>query len=139
MNDSTLLFAFWVRDGKWEFRIDTPHLPHPLGQRHIHVRRRRGGKGEFIWNVDGSRHDKHKFPPSDAQIKRAREIAGEYLRVDPVSLQFITSLGQGMPSCVVATSEKSGKETRIVVGVRKSTLVFGSEYWLVIIGDQEEE
>lgn len=74
---SELVFAYWVCDGEWEVRIDGPHLNPPLGQRHVHIRKRKGRKGEYSWNLDGTRHDKGKFPRNEQGIEAARANASK--------------------------------------------------------------
>jgi len=89
-NNQSLFLAFWISEGGWEFRIDAGHTV--SGCRHIHVRRKAKRKGEYSWNINGSRHDKQRFPVNEADMNRAKEIAAQRLKIDTSTLQFITDL-----------------------------------------------
>jgi hypothetical protein len=51
--------------------VDPPRGNVPKAQRHVHISRRKLG-GEYSRNVDGTRHDKRRFPPSDKYMNRAQ-------------------------------------------------------------------
>lgn len=79
------------REGPWIIRVDSKHGNEPHHQRHIHITRKRLG-GEYSWNEDGTRHDKHKFPTSENSIQAAKEIAAKRLGINPAMLQFMTPI-----------------------------------------------
>jgi len=87
--DNSLFFCFWTRTGEWEFVVHGPHTDQ--GREHVHVRRIRNRKGEYSWNIDGSRHDKGKFLENEKGIVRAKEIAAGHLKIEPSVLSLITS------------------------------------------------
>ena len=80
--------------GSWNVRVDKRHGQEVHHQEHVHISRS-GLKGEYSWNKDGTRHDKHRFPASEQQIGRARRIAADALGVPHNTLQFITSINGG--------------------------------------------
>jgi hypothetical protein len=82
------IFFLTLRDGPWEIHIHGPHGS--AGCKHIHITRN-GLKGEYSWSVNGTQHDKHKFPSNEKWIKRAKTIAAEHLNVPASTLQFLTS------------------------------------------------
>lgn len=122
-------FACWVSNGEWEIRLDGPHQP--SGERHIHIRRKRGSKGEYSWNADGSRHDKHRFPISEGMIGKAKEIAAEKLRVQVDSLAFLTGQPRGGYIVVVQEGRPWFSETFIFCETELIVLV--SDDWLILV------
>ena len=86
------ILLFWVRVGLWDVRVDPPHTS--TGLRHVHLRRKKIG-GEYSWNVDGSRHDEHRFPVSEQSIKAAKQVAASALGVDPGMLRLLTPVPGG--------------------------------------------
>ncbi|MBE3874492.1 hypothetical protein HJ162_15240 [Vibrio parahaemolyticus] len=60
------------------------------------IYQKKGIKGEYSWNDDGTRHDKHKFPNNDKGIGKARELASDALSVPVSSLEFITAISGGI-------------------------------------------
>ena len=124
-NDHIVL-AFWIRAGEWEYQIHSPHGGQ--GQKHIHVRRKRKRTGEYSWNLDGSRHDKGKFPAGEQGIERAKGIASERIGVTKDSLQFIDYVDRG-GRFVVAIN---GVEVMAYVG--NGLFLFEFERGLVVVG-----
>ena len=47
--------------------------------------------GEYSWNIDGTRHDNHRFPDNEKWINKAKEFAAEELGIPSRSLNFIYS------------------------------------------------
>jgi hypothetical protein len=123
-----VLFACWVSEGKWEIRVDHQHLPD--GKRHVHIRKR-GRKGEYSWNEDGSRHDKHRFPVSESMIGKAKKIAADRLSVPIDSLKFLTGIPKGGHVVVLHEGLPSFSETYISAEFEFVVLV--SEYWLIVV------
>lgn len=124
-----IFLACWVAEGEWEVRVDGPHQAN--GQRHVHIRRKRGRKGEYSWNIDGSRHDEHRFPINEGMIARAKEIAAGKLRVTEESLQLLTSLTTGCRVIVMHEGYLFLSQTYTFAGCDLVILV--SEQWLVIV------
>ena len=84
-----ILYALTFREGNWYIRIDPPHVSG--GQRHVHITAGRV-RGEYSWNVDGTRHDKHKFPANEKAIHAAKRLAAKHLGVSAAQLSFLTML-----------------------------------------------
>jgi len=92
----------------WTVRLDAPHGNAPNAQRHVHITRRKLG-GEYSWNIDGSRHDRHRFPLNEKCIKRAKEIAASRLRIPITALQLATAFEGGARITVAETGRKPGE------------------------------
>lgn len=129
-----IFLACWVTEGEWEVRVDGPHQAN--GQRHVHIRRKRGRKGEYSWNVDGSRHDEHRFPVNEGMIARAKEIAAGKLRVPVGSLQLLTNLPTWGRVRVMQGVYPFLSETYIFAD--RDLVILVSEEWLVIVSVDEE-
>lgn len=133
MSSEPIFLAYWMREGEWEVRIDGPHIPE--GQRHIHIRRKSGRKGEFAWNKDGSRHDKGKFPKSEEMIGRAKEIAARKLGVPIDSLQFLSCLPKGGHIVILQEGIPFASETYMCSEF--GLTVLRTDDWLILTGDEE--
>ena len=129
MTSEPIFFACWVSTGKWEVRLDGPHQSN--GKRHVHVRRKRGRKGEYSWNEDGSRHDKHRFPVNEGMIGKAKEIAANKLGVPISSLSFLTGLPRGGRIVVIHDGLPWFSETYIFG--ESELIVLVSEDWLILV------
>ncbi|WP_319557686.1 DUF6367 family protein [Thiomicrorhabdus sp.] len=129
-----IFLACWVAEGEWEVRVDGPHQAN--GQRHVHIRRKRGRKGEYSWNADGSRHDKHRFPVNEGMITRAKVIAAGKLRVPVDSLQMLTNLPTGGRVRVMHEGYPFLSETYIFAD--RDLVILVSEEWLVIVSADDE-
>jgi hypothetical protein len=135
MNNPTLV-CLWIADGEWEVRVDSPHSP--SGLQHVHIRRRRKRRGEYSWNVDGTRHDNHKFPASEKDINRAKAIAAECLRVDPAILRFISITSA---PCVITVTREDNVDVAasLELQVRSgSVLLVEVNEWLTLVELPEE-
>lgn len=130
-----IFFACWVSTGEWEVRLDGAHQP--IGKRHVHVRRKRGRKGEYSWNEDGSRHDKHKFPANEGMIVKAKEIAANNLRVPISSLSFLNVLPRGGRIVVLNNGHPWFSETYIFG--ESELIVLVSEDWLILVAPNSIE
>lgn len=124
-----------MSEGEWEVLVNGPHQA--SGQKHVHVRRKRGRKGEYSWNADGSRHDEHRFPVSEGMIGRAKEIAAKKLRVSVDSLQFLTNLPKDCTVRVIHDGYPFLSETYISADWDLVILV--SENWVVIVSVDDRE
>ena len=129
--ETQLFIAFWINaGGGWVYRIDK-RTHHTL--KHIHIKRKKDLKGEYSWNIDGSRHDKHKFPANEKMIKRAKEIAAEKLRVPIHTLRFITTLPTRpfeiliIDDCEIVIYKKSLLQAA-------PSLLFATDQWIIIVG-----
>ena len=82
------LFSFTVRKGRWTIHIHTPDPS--LGMKHVHIERA-DLLGQYIysWNINGTRHDKHKFPLDERSIKKAKALAAEQLKIPARTLTLI--------------------------------------------------
>ena len=83
-----ILMFLTLREGPWTIHIHGPRTAE--GHRHIHIKRKKLG-GEYSWNIDGKRHDKHRFPKTDNSIKAAKELAAKHLGIDSSILHFIVA------------------------------------------------
>ncbi len=104
---STMLFALTLKEGPWCIRIDGPHSAE--GQRHIHLTRSRL-RGEYSWNVDGSRHDEHRFPESGKALKAAKRVAAAHLNVPESRLALLSAERLIAPSAITITALTDGGE-----------------------------
>ncbi len=84
-----VLFALTLREGAWIIQIHGPHVAE--GKRHVHITTKKV-RGTYSWNVDGSRHDKHRFPKSENAIKAAKRLAANHLGIPERQLSFLTTL-----------------------------------------------
>jgi hypothetical protein len=94
-----VLACLVVQHGRWTIRIDPPRCTG--GQKHGHAREK-GLKGEWSWNLDGSRHDASKFPADGSPgSSKAREFVAKHLGVDKrrLRLVFQSSVKAGSAVC----------------------------------------
>jgi len=134
MDTPTFLLAYWHDNGDgWEYRVDGPHLNPPLGERHLHVRRKSKRKGEYSWNDGGSRHDKGRFPANESGIKKARAIAAERLKVDANSLQLIISI-DNIDRLWITYEDADHVACGHLGGTTEGIAIFADESWLIVVG-----
>ena len=130
--EQNFFYYMIVHDGQWNIRVDQQLGDGRHHQRHVHVTRK-GLKGEYSWNVDGTRHDKSHFPASEEQIGKARELASKALNVPMAKLQFITMENGGN----FVSIESVGRERRVFsmyIRVKEQIIIFGtSEGGIVIL------
>lgn len=106
MSDVVLLhFAYKV--GGWSVRLDSRHGAAEHHKKHVHLTCKNLG-GEYSWNIDGTRHDKRRFPLAGQKLKRAKQIAAEALGVSESLLQFVTS-APGGARIHLSSIDSSGK------------------------------
>jgi hypothetical protein len=77
--------------GDWTISTHTPHGNVPNAQKHVHIKKR-GLKGEYSWNKDGTRHDDHRFPSSEQMVGRAKDLAANALGVPSGLLKLIVNV-----------------------------------------------
>ena len=123
------------RDGDWSIRIDSRHGPDQHQRRHVHISKR-GLKGEYSWNEDGTRHDKHRFPVSEQCIRGAKERASRALNI-PVSSMHLIVAERG-PVRISARSTGSGvsessSTVSAYVNARRSFIVIGAALGIAVI------
>lgn len=125
--NAVVVYHFTKKEGQWIVRIDKAHGSKEYHQRHVHIYRK-GLKGEYSWNVDGTRHDQRRFPVNEKQINRARELAATALGVRKESLQFLTSISGGWRVTISFTG--ADEQTRTIasfyVRVREDLFLFGA-------------
>jgi len=130
-----LLLSLRMRDGEWDVRIHGPHIS--SGQRHVHLRRRRKGSGEYSWNVDGTRHDEHRFPASEKDINSARAVAADHLGVPSSVLRLITIAPA--PCTVTVLSGEDDLLTLLEARVRSDAVLLQAAEWLVLVELPKED
>lgn len=140
--EGPIFYACWMTRGQWEIRVDSRHQDR--GHTHIHIRRRRNAKGEFSWNADGTRHDKHRFPVSEAMIGKAKEIAANELKIPITSLEFLTGLPKETHSRIahdysLTDSDAVHLDSRVYIESTVESVVLVSENWLIIIAPELDE
>jgi hypothetical protein len=107
-----VVLALTVREGRWTIHIHRAHPPEI--KPHVHVSARRRG-GKYSWNINGSRHDEHKFPTSEEANKAAKRIAAKYLGVPEMRLSFLTRLAGVHQITVSIEGDASNHSADIVV------------------------
>lgn len=132
--EQVLLYCLGRQVGDWTIRVDPPHGQKEYHRRHVHIKKR-GLGGEYSWNEDGTRHDKHRFPRSDACIGAAKNHAASALGIPVSSLSFLVGEAGGAR---IALWSNDGTKTRLplfnaYVRVRFSLVFFGSPQGLVMV------
>lgn len=122
--DQSPLFFLTLRNGAWEVRVHKP--PISPGWRHIHITAKRL-KGEYSWNINGSRHDKHKFPINDKWIKRAKTLAAQHLNVPVDTLQFLTSAAISSRQIILEIFWENDLQVLVAGGKGASLAVLSSQ------------
>jgi hypothetical protein len=133
--DQVFLYCLSKQVGDWKIRIDPPHSKVPQAQKHVHIKKTRLS-GEYSWNVDGSRHDAHKFPSSQKCIKAAKGHAATALGVSTMSLSFIVGLPGGSRISLRRNGKAKYRNMPIFnsyVSKRLSLIFFGSPTGLVLV------
>lgn len=118
-----------MQHGEWEIRLDAQHIAG--GKRHIHVRRRKKRKGEYSWNDDGTRHDKHKFPVNEDMIGQAKVIAAEKLGIPISSLEFLTGVPKN--GCLDVLYEDVFLLSKFYSDADFELIVLLSDDWLIVV------
>jgi hypothetical protein len=82
-----------IEEGVWKkgavagysYRVD-PADPEKKLQRHVHVGKDKHTSAknkQWSWNIDGSKHDKHSFNPSQNGLEKAKIVARAALGLKP--------------------------------------------------------
>jgi hypothetical protein len=131
-----LFLCFWTRTGEWEFVVHGANTSTKT-QRHVHVRRIRKRKGEYSWNIDGTRHDKREFPESEGDIKRAKEIAGARLKMDPNIFTFVTAFGPDDHVHVISPEPRFAIYS--LLRPLRTGMLLTSDDWAIIMSVPEDD
>lgn len=124
-----------IHDGQWSIRVDKQFGDGRHHQRHVHVTRK-GLKGEYSWNIDGTRHDKSRFPASEEQIDKAKELASNALNIPKNMLQFITIEDGGNFISLLSQGDSKNRERRLFsmyIRVKEQIIIFGTDEGSIII------
>ena len=133
MNGQIICYSTTLQKGPWRITIHHPHGNESHHRKHVHIRRD-GLNGEYSWNIDGTRHDKYRFPPTEQQINAAKQLAADALGIPKHSLQLITSIGD-RSRVAVSTIVHSGRAQSIFaiyVRVNDFMIVIGSTNGLIV-------
>lgn len=125
-----------TRIGDWTIAIHPRHGSKDHDKKHIHIKKR-GLKGEYSWNENGTRHDKHRFPREEQCIKRAKELAASALNVSIDTLELITAFGGGV---FISAQENlhtnhPSKDFHSYIHKGKFAVILGAPNGLVIVID----
>ena len=124
-----------IHDGRWSIRVDKQLGDGRHHQRHVHVTRK-GLKGEYSWNIDGTRHDKSRFPASEEQIDKAKELASNALNIPKNILQLITMEDGGKFVSVLSQDDSANRERRLFsmyIRVKEQIIIFGTTEGRIVI------
>lgn len=94
-SEFSVFHAQFKNNKGWLVRVDSKHGDKNYHRKHVHISKK-GIRGEYSWNVDGTRHDKHNFPKNEKSIEKAKELAANALSVPVSSLAFITAISGGI-------------------------------------------
>ncbi|EGU4189944.1 hypothetical protein HWU03_004149 [Vibrio parahaemolyticus] len=94
-SELSVLHAQIANHKGWSVRVDSRHGDKDYHRKHVHISKK-GIKGEYSWNDDGTRHDKHNFPNNEKSIGKAKKLAADALSVPVSSLEFITAISGGI-------------------------------------------
>ena len=127
-----ILHSLITKNGSWSIRIDSPHGDKDYHHKHVHISKK-GLSGEYSWNEDGSRHDKHRFPNQEQCITKATKLAEEALGLSNGTLHFI-SMHEGKVRYLVETfNEDSTEIFRTYIHKDKVVIIMMSSKGLVSI------
>jgi hypothetical protein len=133
--NQVFLYCLTKNVGDWRVRIDSRHGNVSHGQKHVHIAKK-GLTGEYSWNVDGSRHDAHKFPFTEQCIKAAKGHAATALAIPESSLSLIIGIPGGSRISLRNNVYEKYKNMPILnsyVSKRLSLIFFGSPAGLVLV------
>lgn len=125
--------------GDWTIRIDQAHGNAKHHRRHVHIQKR-GLRGEYSWNSDGTRHDEHRFPSSEKCITAAKRHAASALDISVSSLSFITGILGGTRISVrtnLSDSARHFSALNTYIRRNRSIVVLGSNLGLVLVLAEE--
>lgn len=137
--EQVLLYCLVKQVGDWTIRIDSPHGNPPHNRKHVHISKR-GLSGEYSWNVDGSRHDEHRFPTTEKCIGAAKNHAATALGIPASSLSFIVGIPGGARISIRSNAVENYKNLPLFNGYvskRLSLVLFGSPVGLVLVLNED--
>lgn len=122
--------------GDWTISVHPRHGSKDYDRKHVHIKKR-GLKGEYSWNEDGTRHDTHRFPGAEQCINRARDLAASALNIPVNTLQFISGIEGGVFVSVQDNldASRTNKAFNSYVHKCKLVVIFGGANGLVIVID----
>lgn len=127
-----ILHSLIIKTGSWTIRIDPPHGDKEYDYKHVHILKKRLN-GEYSWNEDGSRHDKHKFPNQEKYIEKAKELAAKALNLPTGTFQLIT-INKGKIRYIVETLNENERDMfRTYIAKNKIIIIMLSAKGLVSI------
>jgi hypothetical protein len=128
-----ILHILTSRIGDWTVSVHPRHGSKDHDRKHVHIKKR-GLGGEYSWNVDGTRHDKHRFPTEEQCIKKAKDLAANALNINANTLQLVTGFEGGVFLRVQDNMDltPSGKLFNSYVHKGKVVFVFGTDNGLAI-------
>ena len=117
--------------GDWTIAIHKPHGNKDHDRKHVHISKK-GLSGEYSWNIDGTRHDNHRFPNTEKCIKTAKEHAATALGVSVATLSFMYGFEGG--NNITLHSEFSGMPLfNAYVSQRLIFTILASQLGLVVV------
>jgi len=125
--------------GPWQIQIHSRHGPNVYDQKHVHITRS-GLGGDYSWNKDGSRHDKHLFPKLEPMIKKAKSIAAKELGIPVGSLQLVTNVPGGLYVNISHIDDATGRARTLLdvyIRVNEVCHILGEERGLVVVVSDE--
>lgn len=120
--------------GDWTISVHPRHGSKDHDKKHVHITKR-GLKGEYSWNEDGTRHDKHRFPGAEQCINKAKDLAASALGIPTGTLQLITGFEGGVFVSVQDNQDppRTNKAFNSYVHKGKLVAIFGGNNGLVIV------
>lgn len=132
-----IVFNLTSNVGDWTINTHSRHGSQAHSKNHVHISKR-GLKGQYSWNIDGTRHDQHRFSQNEDCIKRAKELAASTLGVPIGILQLIIQLKGAVQLSIqdnLAYQQENKKILNTYVHKVKVITLFGSDKGLVVVID----
>lgn len=132
-----IVFHLTSNVGDWTINTHSRHGSQAHAKNHVHISKR-GLKGKYSWNIDGTRHDQHKFPPNEDCIKRAKDLAASALGIPIGILQLIIQVKGAVQLSIqdnLARQQENKKILNTYVHKEKVITLIGSDKGLVIVID----
>jgi hypothetical protein len=131
-----ILFNPTTKIGDWSISTHSRHGSKAYDRKHVHITKR-GLKGEYSWNIDGTRHDAHRFPKNEDCINRAKSLAASALDIPVGILQLITQFEGGVHFYIQDNLDSHPEKKLFNTYVHKGKVItlLGSEKGLVVVID----
>lgn len=133
--EQVILCCLISKVGDWTIRVDSPHGSAAHSKKHVHIKKKKLN-GEYSWNIDGTRHDEHRFPTTEKCIGKAKEHAAAALGIPISSLSFIVAEPGGARMSLRSNANTAYRELPIFnayVPVRLSLVVFAGPNGLILV------